>query len=266
MKAPEKLKTKHTTALTYDVKLLFPVLFLVGIGIVMIYSASSTLALKKFGNEYFFFKKQAIFAMAGILVLVFYKHIPYRIFQPLTYPILVIAIVLLAATLFSSFGYSVGGSKRWLRYGGFSIQPSEFVRFANEGLILELLGILDNFERGIKSAEHKKDYELLHQGVDMISKQLHSLLEEKGLVRIKSLNKKFDPHQHEAVEVVEDPMAEENTIIEEMQPGYILNGRIIRPVKVKVAKAKEEAVKTETEEEKEQVKEEEIIEEEESPD
>lgn len=115
----------------------------------------------------------------------------------------------------------------------------EFIKFANEGLILELLEILDNFERGIKSAEAKKDFELLHQGVDMISKQLHSLLEAKGLKRISCVGDKFDPHRHEAIEVVEEEAKETNVIIEEMQPGYILNGRIIRPAKVKVLKNKE---------------------------
>ncbi len=125
-----KNKIKKTTALTYDVNLLFPVLFLVGIGIVMIYSASSTLALKRFGNEYYFLNKQAVFAMAGILVLVFYKHFPYRLFNILAYPVLLIAIVLLVATVFSGFGYSVGGSRRWLHFGNFSIQPSEIARLA----------------------------------------------------------------------------------------------------------------------------------------
>jgi len=116
-------------------------------------------------------------------------------------------------------------------------EKADFIKFANEGLITELLSILDNFERGIKSAEYKKDYDLLHQGVDMISKQLHSLLETKGLSRIKSLGQKFDPHQHEAVEVVEGD--DEGAVIEELQPGYLLNGRIVRPAKVKVAKCKE---------------------------
>lgn len=115
-------------------------------------------------------------------------------------------------------------------------ERAEFIKFANEGLILELLDILDNFERGIKAAELKKDFDLLHQGVDMISKQLHLLLEVKGLNRIKPLGQKFDPHQHEAVEVVEKENAEEDIVIEEMQPGYILNGRIIRTAKVKVNK------------------------------
>ena len=106
----------------------------------------------------------------------------------------------------------------------------DFVKFANEGLIIELLSILDNFERGIKSAEQKKDYDLLHQGVDMISKQLHSLLETKGLIRIESKGKQFDPHQHEAVEVVEGD--DEGVVVEELQPGYLLSGRIIRPAKI----------------------------------
>lgn len=125
----------------------------------------------------------------------------------------------------------------------------EFVKFANEGLILELLDILDNFERGVKSAELKKDFGLLHQGVDMISKQLHTLLEAKGLKRIKSLGENFDPHQHEAVEVIEDEdeEASEGRIVEELQPGYMLNDRIIRPAKVKVVRKKEKVTKKEVE-------------------
>ncbi len=117
-------------------------------------------------------------------------------------------------------------------------ERAEFIKYANEGLILELLGILDNFERGIKAAEQKKDFDLLHQGVDMISKQLHTLLESKGLNRIKSLGMQFDPHQHEALEVIEDASVEDETIVDELQPGYTFNGRIIRPAKVKVKRAK----------------------------
>lgn len=118
-------------------------------------------------------------------------------------------------------------------------EKGEFIRFANEGLIVELLAILDNFERGIKAADLKKDFDLLHQGVDMISKQLHGLLESKGLRRIKAVGEKFDPHQHEAMEVIEAEDIDQDTVIEEMQPGYLLNERIVRPAKVKVAKRKE---------------------------
>ena len=115
----------------------------------------------------------------------------------------------------------------------------DFIRFANEALILELVQILDDFERGIKSVEQKKDFGLLHQGVDMISKQLHHLLEEKGLKKIKSVGEKFNPNEHEAIEVVDGGDKEDGTIVEELQPGYMLNDRIIRPAKVKVIKNKE---------------------------
>ncbi len=116
--------------LEYDISLLFPVLFLAGIGIVMIYSASFALALKKFGTEYYFLKKQVLFALVGIFALVGFRHIPYRFFRFLTYPVLILALVFLIAIEVSGFGYSAGGSARWLRFGSFGFQPSEFARFA----------------------------------------------------------------------------------------------------------------------------------------
>jgi len=118
-------------------------------------------------------------------------------------------------------------------------EKTEFIKFANESLIIELLGILDSFERGVKAADLTKDFKLLHQGVDMISKQLHTLLETKGLKRIKAAGEPFDPHQHEAMEVVEQDGIDQDVVVEELQPGYLFNERIIRPAKVKVAKAKE---------------------------
>ncbi|MCU0539474.1 MAG: putative lipid II flippase FtsW [Desulfobacterales bacterium] len=115
---------------TYDLQLLFPVLFLVGIGIVMVYSASSALALKKFGSDYYFLKKQALFAALGICLLVTSRHVPYRLYRPLAYPILAIALVLLAAVLVSPWAVTAGGSSRWLGIGGLRFQPAEFARFA----------------------------------------------------------------------------------------------------------------------------------------
>lgn len=114
----------------YDVNLLFPVLFLVGIGIVMIYSASSALALKKFGNEYFFLKKQGFFALMGLLVLVMCRHIPYRLYWVGAYPILTTAMLLLVVLHIPGFGFSAGGSTRWIHLGGVSFQPSEFAKLA----------------------------------------------------------------------------------------------------------------------------------------
>lgn len=126
-------------------------------------------------------------------------------------------------------------------------EKMEFVKYANESLILELVGILDNFERSIKAADQKQDFKLLHQGVDMISKQLHKLLEEKGLKKIKCAGEKFDPNKHEAIEVVESDEAKEGDIIEELQAGYMLNERVIRPAMVKVVKGKDIPVREEEE-------------------
>ena len=123
-------KKQTTQTAAYDIQLLFPVLFLVGIGIVMVYSASSAVALKKFGSDYLFLKKQALFALLGIIGLVICRHFPYRWYRPLTYPLLALALLFLIAIQFTDFGFSAGGSARWLRYGQFSFQPSEFARFA----------------------------------------------------------------------------------------------------------------------------------------
>ena len=137
-------------------------------------------------------------------------------------------------------------------------ERQEFIKYANESMVLELIGMLDNFERSIKAADEKQDFKLLHQGVDMISKELHKLLSEKGLKKIVTTGEKFDPHKHEAFEVVESVDGEEGDILEEFQPGYMLNDRIIRPAKVKVIKNKE--VNGELEERKEEeIKPEDII-------
>ena len=120
----------RTQSAFYDVQLLFPVLFLVGIGIVMVYSASSALAIKKFGSDYFFLKKQALFAFAGVVVLVVSRHFPYRYYRVLAYPLLGLSLALLAVIQFTDLGLSVGGSTRWMRLGSFSFQPSELARIA----------------------------------------------------------------------------------------------------------------------------------------
>lgn len=125
----DKGKTQQI-AFSYDAKLLLPVLFLVGIGIVMVYSASSALALKRFGNDYFFLKKQALFALVGILALVLCRHTPYRLYRTGNYLFLLGALVLLVAVQIGGIGYSAGGAERWIRVMGLSFQPSEFARLA----------------------------------------------------------------------------------------------------------------------------------------
>lgn len=122
-------KGKHTSSFPYDLKLLFPALLLTGIGIVMVYSASSALAMERYGSDYYFVKKQAVFALAGIVMLVVCRHTPYKLFQHLVYLFLISSLLLLIAIHVSPFGHSVGGAKRWISLCGLSFQPSEVARF-----------------------------------------------------------------------------------------------------------------------------------------
>ena len=113
-----------------DRHILFPVLFLVGIGMVMVYSASSAVALTKFGSDYFFLRKQAVFVIAGIAALMVCRHIPYRLYWHLTYPILIFSMILLVVVHIPGIAYKAGGASRWIRIGSFTFQPSEFARLA----------------------------------------------------------------------------------------------------------------------------------------
>jgi cell division protein FtsW len=141
-------KNQTSTVAAYDIQLLFPVLFLVGIGIVMVYSASSAVALKKFGSDYLFLKKQALFALIGIVALVACRHFPYQWYRPLTYPLLAVALLFLIAIQVTDLGFSAGGSTRWFRIGSLSFQPSEFARFA---MVVFLAYSLDKKREKIKA-------------------------------------------------------------------------------------------------------------------
>ena len=123
-------KQASGNVVNYDLKLLFSVLFLVGFGIVMVYSASSALALKKFGSDSYFLKKQALFSLIGMLGLVVFSHFPFRWYRPLTYPILISAAVLLVLVQVSGFGFTAGGARRWLQLGSVSFQPAEYAKMA----------------------------------------------------------------------------------------------------------------------------------------
>ncbi len=103
---------------------------------------------------------------------------------------------------------------------------SAFFKFANENLIIEILLVLDSFEQALK---HKKD-----EGTLQLYNQLKNILKNQGLEEIESKGKKFDPEFHEAVEEVKGK--KQGIIVEEIQKGYKLNGKVIRPSKVKVGK------------------------------
>lgn len=115
-----------------------------------------------------------------------------------------------------------------------------FLKFANEGIIVDLLTVLDDLERTVSAAEEKKeDFSTFLKGVEMILAHLYELLKKKGVMAIEAKGKTFDPNTQEALLVEETDEFPENTVIEELQKGYKLEDRLIRTAKVKVAKAKE---------------------------
>lgn len=120
-------------------------------------------------------------------------------------------------------------------------EKQDFVKFANEGIILELLNILDDLERAVELAQAKhQDLAAFLKGVEMILSHLYEMLKEYGVKPIEAEGKLFDPHLHEALMQIEDKDKPEHTIVEELQKGYLLNDRVIRTTKVKVSKKGEE--------------------------
>ena len=136
-------------------------------------------------------------------------------------------------------------------------EKQDFVKFANEGIILELLNVLDDLERTVDLAQSKHQDLPPHQlgkysevettnwcggvsaflkGVEMILAHLYEMLKEYGVKPIEAQGKLFDPHYHEALMQAENKDVPEHTILEELQKGYLLNDRVIRTAKVKVSK------------------------------
>jgi molecular chaperone GrpE len=115
----------------------------------------------------------------------------------------------------------------------------EYCKFANEGLLLEFLPILDNLETAEKHIKEAKDFKAVQEGVDMIQAQIQKFLKDIGVERIKTEGGKFDPHLHEPLEVLEAEGKSDGDILSELKPGYKLNGRLLRPASVRIAKKKE---------------------------
>jgi molecular chaperone GrpE len=114
-------------------------------------------------------------------------------------------------------------------------EKADFLKFANEGLILQFLPVLDNLERAISSARAEVGSTPLVEGIEMIARLFRSTLEKVGVKPMESLGRHFDPGFHQAVAQVESPLEEANLVVEEIQKGYLLEGRVLRPAMVKVS-------------------------------
>jgi molecular chaperone GrpE len=125
-------------------------------------------------------------------------------------------------------------------------EREEGVRYANAALLADIIPIIDDFERALQSAADSRDFASLHSGVEMIERQLASVLERNwGLKRFSARSgpegELFDPEKHEAIAVEETPAAGDPVVLENYQKGYYLHDRVLRPAKVKVSRPAQNA-------------------------
>ena len=110
------------------------------------------------------------------------------------------------------------------------------IKFANESLIKQLLPVVDNLEKAITHSEDKDPIEAIREGVDLTLKGLMDILQRAGVETVEAIGKQFDPCFHEAVSEMTDDGIKPGTVLKDLQKGYILNQRLIRPSMVIVSK------------------------------
>ncbi|WP_068774335.1 nucleotide exchange factor GrpE [Paenibacillus sp. FJAT-26967] len=114
-------------------------------------------------------------------------------------------------------------------------EKEEFAKYASLKLIEQLLPVIDNFDRALLSSRETQDFEALAKGIEMVYRQLEQLMTQEGLTPIQAVGQPFNPEFHQAVMQVETEEYEEGIVVEEMQKGYMLKDRVIRPTMVKVS-------------------------------
>lgn len=108
-------------------------------------------------------------------------------------------------------------------------------KYKSQDIINDLLPAIDNFERALQVEEAEATSGLV-EGITIVYRQLLDALKSNGVEAVESIGKEFDPTLHHAVMQIEDEELESNTVVEEMQKGYMLKDRVIRPAMVKVNK------------------------------
>jgi molecular chaperone GrpE len=115
-------------------------------------------------------------------------------------------------------------------------EASDLRKYANQTLLKDLLGVVDNLERALAAARGSGKPEGLAEGVEMTLKDLLKIFDQFGVTPIESLQQPFDPNLHEAVMQEPNDGVPPNTVIQELQKGYLLHDRLLRPAMVVVSK------------------------------
>jgi molecular chaperone GrpE len=113
----------------------------------------------------------------------------------------------------------------------------DYVKYANESLLRDLVPVLDNFDRALAAARAASGTASVVEGVDLIQRELLRVLERAGVSRYSAVGQPFDPARHEAIARVVSGEVAPDTVVHETAPGYLLHGRVLRPAMVAVAAA-----------------------------
>ncbi len=116
-------------------------------------------------------------------------------------------------------------------------EKEDLAKFANENILREILPVIDNLERAVEHAEQSESKDGLFEGVQMTLTQFSQLLEKFGVRPVEAIGKPFDPAYHQAMGQLESDEYPPNTVVQQMQKGYQLNNRLLRPAFVMLAKA-----------------------------
>ncbi len=137
----------------FDMYLLFATLLLVFIGIVMVFSSSAMLGRDNYQDSYYFLKRELLFVGIGFAILLVVKEIPYRFYWKMIYPMLAVMLGLLLVVLAIGHGGTSEGVHRWIRIGGFSLQPSEFTK-----IVVIMFAAYALAKKGEKVRDFKKGF------------------------------------------------------------------------------------------------------------
>ncbi|TFB08231.1 nucleotide exchange factor GrpE [Candidatus Atribacteria bacterium MT.SAG.1] len=114
-------------------------------------------------------------------------------------------------------------------------KKKEFIEFANEELLNDLLSVVDNLERALDSTKNEKNAKAIKEGIKNTLKGFYNILKKEGVMPMKSVGRRFDPYRHQAVMKTETDKHSEDIVTEEFQKGYYIKSKILRPAMVKVA-------------------------------
>ena len=115
-------------------------------------------------------------------------------------------------------------------------EKGELAKFSNDLLIKQLLTVLDNLEKAIAYSKDDNSVEAIKEGLGLTLKGLMDILEKQGMETINASGEVFDPNFHQAISEQEDKSVKPGTVVQELQKGYLLHGRLIRPATVVVSK------------------------------